>query len=290
MAIDLSAYPQPEIIEALDYEAILSEHVATFQQIWEIKRALNPLMPEYDVGLLETDPVKIVLEAASYRELMLRARINLAAMANLVAFASGSDLDHLAAFYGVLRLTGEADVDFRDRLLIEIKGRSTGGSSYWYQAAALRADVRIKAAVVYRERLFPVIHIALLSKENGGIPDRVMLDAVSSMVMSDRVRLMNDTVVVEAAVNSTTNIEADIWLLPNFPTAIIDNLPAILRAAWTAESSVGFDLEPSWIEARLHVAGVKKVNCVSPTQAVIADPGVAIALGNIKLNFKGYDY
>lgn len=290
MAIDLSAYPQPEIIETLDYEAILSEHVATFQDLWEIRRAANPDLPEYDVALLETDPVKIVLEAASYRDLMMRARINDAARANLVAFALNADLAHLAAFYGVEQLTGEDNISFRDRLLIEIRGRSTGGSFYWYQAAALRADVRIKAVVVYRERLFPVIHIAVLSKENGGIPDRAMLDAVTASVMSDRVRLVNDTIIVEAAVNATTDVEVDIWLLPNASTAIIDTLAAILRTAWTAESGVGFDLEPSWIEARLHVVGVKKVNCLLPLQAVIADPGVAIALGNIKLNFKGYDY
>lgn len=284
LAFDLSKLPAPEVIKTFSIEAILEERME------DLRERLLAIGVDYDVGGLETDLFKTVHLADTYREADLRAAINDSAKANLLALAVRSDLEHLAAFYGVERLLGEDDDGLRNRLLVEIKGRSTGGSSYWYQAAALRADVRIKAVVIYRERLLPVIHVAVLSKENGGIPDRAMLDAVVESVMSDRVRLVNDTIVVEAAVNTTTNVEADIWLLPNASLAIIDALPAALRTAWASESSVGFDLEPSWIESRLHAAGVKKVSCLLPTQTVVADPGVAIALGNIKLNFKGRDY
>lgn len=281
MTINLENYPSPNVIEPISYEQILSE----------MQTELIRLFPVIEPTLaLESALANKLLQVGDYREILLRARINDAAKANLLAFAEGVDLDHLAAFYGVERLDNEDDSSFRERLLIEIMGRSTGGSSYWYQAAALRADLRIKSAVVYREALFPIIHIALLSKENGGIPDQAMIDAVTTSVMSDRVRLVNDTIVVEAAVNTTTDIEADIWLLPNASSALIQTLPDFLRNAWAAEAGIGFDLEPSWVEARLHVAGVKKVNCLLPTQAVIAAPGVAIALGEIKLNFKGYDY
>ncbi|MBX8827744.1 hypothetical protein HBA93_19245 [Ochrobactrum sp. SFR4] len=108
--------------------------------------------------------------------------------------------------------------------------------------------------------------------------------------MSDQVRLVNDTIVVEAAASTVTDIEADVWLLPNTTNAVIEAMPVTLRKAWADESSVGFDLEPSWIEARLHVVGVKRVKVIAPFLTVVADPGVAIALGEIKLNFKGYDY
>ncbi|RBO90515.1 baseplate assembly protein [Pseudochrobactrum asaccharolyticum] len=290
MSLDLSNFPQPEVIETLDYNKIYAEEVEDFKARWEIVREKYPELPPYNVEMLETDPASILLGVDAYRDLMLRGRINSAAKANLVAFATGSDLDHLAAFYGVVRMTGETDDSFRDRLLIEIKGRSTGGSSYWYAAAARRADVRIKSVVVYRERVLPVIHIAVLSSENGGIPDQAMLDAVKAIVTSDQVRLVNDTIIVEAAVSSPTDIEADIWLLPNTTSAVIEALPGNLREAWANESGVGFDLEPSWVEARLHVPGVKRVRVITPADTVVADSGVAIALGEIKLNFKGYDY
>jgi phage-related baseplate assembly protein len=279
--INLTNIGQPEVIEAIDYENILVD----------LQTELIELFPEIEPVLqMESALANKLMQVASYREVLLRARINDAAKGNLLAFATGNDLNHLAVFYGVDRMEGEEDEDFRDRLHIEVKGRSTGGSAHWYAAAARRADVRVKSVVVYRERLLPIIHIAVLSKENGGIPDKQMLDAVEAVVMSDQVRLVNDTLIVEAAVSSSTDIEADIWLLPNATTAIIDILPETLRAAWFVEAGVGFDLEPSWVEARLHVTGVKRVRVITPQSTLIADHGVAISLGDIKLNFKGYDY
>src|SRR5690606_3005832 len=100
--------PQPSIIETLDYEAVLAELVA------DVVARFVDAGVDYDVGNLATDPVKIILEACAYREILLRARINDAAKANLVPFSTGSDLDHLAAFYDVERLEGESDVALRE--------------------------------------------------------------------------------------------------------------------------------------------------------------------------------
>ncbi|ELT51019.1 baseplate J/gp47 family protein [Brucella intermedia] len=290
MAMDLTALPPPDVIETLDYEAILALHIATFKQLWTVARQKDPTLPAYDVEILETDPVKIVLEATAYMELLLRARINDAARANLIAFALGGDLDQLAAFYDVIRLEGETDAAFRSRVVLAIQARSPAGGAYWYAAAARRASVRIRDVAVYREEFWPIIHIAILSHDNGGIPDQAMLDAVRAIVTSDEVRPLNDTVIVEAAVSAGTDIEANIWLLPSAPSTVMDSLEPALRKAWNEETGIGFDLIPSWIEARLHLPGVQRVQVLKPAQAVIVPPGTAIALGEIKLNFKGRDY
>ncbi len=205
-------------------------------------------------------------------------------------FALGGDLEHLAFFYDVERLEGETDDALRDRTVLAIKARSPGGSEWWYAAAAKRADVRIRSVKPYREKFWPIIHIAVLSNENGGIPDQKMLDAVTTEVMSDRVRLLNDTLIIEPAVATGTDIEADIWLLPDAAFGLMDVLPEILRQAWKSEAAIGFDLEPSWIEARLHVSGVKRVQVRSPLESVIASEGVALTSGSIKLNFMGRDF
>ncbi|MEE9923971.1 MAG: baseplate J/gp47 family protein [Brucella anthropi] len=290
MAMDLTALPPPDVIETLDYETILAQHIETFKQLWTVARQKDPTLPAYDVEILETDPVKIVLEATAYMELLLRARINDAARANLIAFALGGDLDQLAAFYDVIRLEGETDAAFRSRVVLAIQARSPAGGAYWYAAAARRASVRIRDVAVYREEFWPIIHIAILSHDNGGIPDQAMLDAVRAIVTSDEVRPLNDTVIVEAAVSAGTDIEANIWLLPSAPTTVMDSLEPALRKAWNEETGIGFDLIPSWIEARLHLPGVQRVQVLKPAQAVIVPPGTAIALGEIKLNFKGRDY
>ncbi|MFI3903769.1 baseplate J/gp47 family protein [Ochrobactrum sp. S1502_03] len=284
VAFDFSSLPPPEVIKTFYVETILADRME------DLRQRLVAAGIDYDVGHLETDLLKTVHLADAYRETDLRAAINDAVKANLLAFALRSDLDHLGAFYDVYRLVGEKDEAFRFRLVIEIKGRSPGGSSFWYEAAARRADVRIRSVKVYREEFWPIIHIAVLSQENGGIPDQAMLDAVEAEVMSERVRLLNDTLIIEPAVATGTDIEADIWLLPDAAFGILDALPELLRQAWLNESEIGFDLEPSWIEARLHVSGVKRVDILSPTISEIAPPGVAISLGNIKLNYRGRDY
>lgn len=281
MSNDLANIPQPAVIEVLSFEGVFADMQ---DDLVDRFPAVEPVLQ------LESAITNKLMEVSAYRELMMRARINDAAKANLVAFANGSDLDHLAAFYDVARLSGEDDETFRARIILAIQARSPGGSAYWYQAAALRADVRIQSVAVFREEFFPIIHIAVLSRENDGIPDEAMLDAVNSLVQSDEVRLLNDTLIVEPAVTTGTEIEVNIWLLPSAPLSVVDNMEQGIRKSWKAEAGIGFDLVPSWIEARLHTPGVQRVEVVTPSNRVVATQGTAISLGEIKINYMGRDY
>ena len=97
---DLTQLPAPTVVEALDFETILASHRAD-------------LIARYpaaaDVIALESEPLAKLLEAHALRELIYRQRVNDAARAYLLAYATGSDLDHKGAFYGVPRLPGETD-------------------------------------------------------------------------------------------------------------------------------------------------------------------------------------
>ncbi|MDR1874369.1 MAG: baseplate J/gp47 family protein [Synergistaceae bacterium] len=94
--IDLSKLPAPQLIEELDYGVIVAA----------MRTKLRELLPEWTGYELESDPANKVLEVAAYREMLLRQRINEAARGVMIAFATGSDLDHLAAFYPETRLPG----------------------------------------------------------------------------------------------------------------------------------------------------------------------------------------
>ena len=83
-AIDLSNIPAPEVVETLDFSAILAAMVADLQ-------ARDPAF----TALVESDPAWKILEVAAYRELLLRQRINDASRAVMLAFATGADLEHL---------------------------------------------------------------------------------------------------------------------------------------------------------------------------------------------------
>jgi len=281
MTINLESYPSPDVIEPIEFEQILAD----------MQDELIRLFPAIEPTLaLESALANKLLQVAAFREILVRARVNDAARANLLAFATGADLEHLAAFYDVERLEGEDDEAFRSRTVLAIQARSPAGGANWYKAAARRADVRIRDVAVFREDFWPIIHVAILSRENDGIPDAAMLDAVREIVTSDDVRPLNDTVVVEAAVQTRTNIEANVWLLPSAPLPDLTPLQDALRKAWTTETGIGFDLVPSWVEARLHVAGVQRVEMLNPSDPLIAAPGTAIAIGEIKLNYMGRDY
>ena len=88
--IDMSQLPAPTIIEQLSFEDIFEELLVDF-------KAKDPT---YD-ALVESDPVIIALECAAYREMLLRNKINEAAKACMLAYATGTDLDNHAAFYGI---------------------------------------------------------------------------------------------------------------------------------------------------------------------------------------------
>src|SRR5690554_113971 len=98
--IDLSQLPSPEVLEELDFERILADRKAALVELHpeaerdEIRRLLE----------IESEPLTKLLEENAYRELLLRARINSAAKAVMLAHAQGGDLDQIGANYGVERL------------------------------------------------------------------------------------------------------------------------------------------------------------------------------------------
>jgi len=97
--IDLTRLPAPKVIEELDFETIFERK----------KTALLELVPSSvretiaATLSLESEPLTIDLQQQAYQEMILRQRINQAAASTLLAFAQGSDLDHLAAAKGITR-------------------------------------------------------------------------------------------------------------------------------------------------------------------------------------------
>ena len=99
--IDLSQLPAPQIVDVPDFETLLAERKAAFV-------ALYPSDEQAAVArtlALESEPITNQLQESTYREVLLRQRINEATQAVMVAYALGGDLEQLAANYNVTRLT-----------------------------------------------------------------------------------------------------------------------------------------------------------------------------------------
>lgn len=276
--IDINGLPPPEVIEEIDFEAILAASVADMV-------ARFPAIAGV-IGL-ESEPARKLLEVASFREMLTRSRINDAARSQLLAFAAGGDLDHLAAFYDVVRLSGEDDARLRTRTILAIAGRSTGGTAERYRFVALSSSLDVRDAIVWRDALSPVVNVAIYSYAPGGVAGPALLSVVENALTAESVRMVNDTISVRSAVTQTRNVVADVWLLPETPLAVFDGLEANLRADFERESGLGFDLNRAWLTARLMRAGVQRVNIVAPTVDVPVAAFEAIALGTISLSYKG---
>ncbi len=283
----LSSIPTPSVVEEISYEAIVQRQKDKFQELWEAVRVSYPELPDYDVSMLETDPAMIIIEAESYRELLMRARTNDAARANLLRWATGADLDNLAADHGVVRLEGESDERLKQRIVLADQGRSTAGPEEWYEYHAMSVDIDVAEAKVYKPGAGPEISVAILSVSNGGVASPALLSDVETALTAKGVRGMNDVLSVVAAAQATVNITYNVWLLPEASEAILDTLEDVLRDAWAAEGGIGFDLLPAWITARLMVDGVSKIEVTAPAVDQICDDNSAIALGTITGTYMG---
>lgn len=93
-AIDLSKLPAPEVVETVTFEDLLEE----------MTQAVAAAMPEMASHIsFESDPVRQTLRICAYFRMLDRLEFNDRAKSLLLAKATGGDLDHLAAFWGVKR-------------------------------------------------------------------------------------------------------------------------------------------------------------------------------------------
>jgi len=278
---EISSLPPPSIIAPLDYETALAERKAKLTE-------LHP--PVAPVLALESATTTKLLQENSYRELLLRGMVNDAFHQSLLAYASGPNLDHIAYFYDVTRLSGESDDRLRVRTILAIQGRSTGGTAPRYRAIAMGADVMVADAVVYRDGYDPTVRVAVYSSEVGGIAGPALVAKVQAALDAPAVRMVNDVIVVQAAVFQSVDVSIDAWLLPDADGTQSASIADALRASWANETGLGFDLTRSWITARAMTPGVQRISVTSPAADVIAPPYRAISLGQITVNIRGRDY
>lgn len=281
---ELANLPAPSLVEELSYGARL----ALFQD--RLTSAFDAAGVEYEVTDLETDPAQILLQVAAYQDVLLRQRVNEAVRGTLLPYAGGADLDILAQFYDVARQLGETDERLRRRVVLAIRGRSTGGTEPRYRSIALAADVRVADASVYTEGRDPTVKIAIYSTENAGLASASLIAAVQAAVDAPAARMVNDRVVVLAAVRQVVNVSARVWLLPETSAAITDAMAAALQAAWAREIVLGRDVTLSWLTSRLMLDGVQRIELTAPETDIVMQPFRAAALGSISLSVAGRDY
>lgn len=296
--IDLSQLPAPQLVEPLDFETILAER----------KARLLSLYPEAEQAAiaqllaLESEPMTKLLQENAYREVTLRQRINDAIRGVMLAYALGSDLDHIGANYKVQRLvldygnpnavppvpiTYESDEDFRRRIQLSPEGFTTAGSegSYVFHGLSAAADVRDIAATSPAPG---IVVIYVLSRLDNGAASDALLAAVAATLNGENVRPMTDQVQVQSAAIVDYSIEAELVMYPGPDGAVVrDAALTAVRAYTKAQHRIGYDISLSGIYAALHQPGVQRVNLWAPTANLVISEGEAPHCTGITLTVAG---
>ena len=292
-AIDLTQLEAPDIIEPLDYEHILAAMIEDLKN-----------RSEQFTAVIESDPVMKILEVAAYRELMLRARINDASKAVMLAYAQGSNLDHLAGNFGVQRQlvdpgddqaippippTFEGDDRLRKRTQLSLEGHSTAGpiGSYLFHALATNADV--KDVDVASPHPGEVV-VTVLSHFGVGEPSDELVAAVSVRLNDQTVRPLTDHVSVQAASVLAYDVEAELILYEG-PDAEVVRQAALQRVNEFVEQHhlLGNDITLSGLYAALHQAGVQRVVLHRPTSDIVIAPHQAAWCREVNVVIGGRD-
>lgn len=291
--IDLSRLPAPDVIEALDYEAIRADILA----------ALGAAVPEIvDVLALESEPLVKLVEIVAYRELILRQRVNDAAKACMLAYATGSTLDHLASLFGVERLevspgdpnavppiapTFETDLAFRARVQLSLEGFSTAGPVGAYLFHARSADGGVRDASVISPAPGEVV-VTILGPEDVDAPSQAVLDAVTAQL--ELVRPLGDQLTVQAATLIDFDIQASLTLYPGPDLATVESAAeAQLEIYLDRTERLGHDITRAGIIGALMVEGVQNVSVDAPAADLVIDDVRAARCTGVALGYLGRD-
>ncbi len=274
-AIDLSRLPAPDVIENLDYEALL-------------EAAIVRLGPDYVVS--EADPAYKVLESAAYRELLLRQRVNDGARAVLLATARGRDLDNLAALLGVERqvvtpadpdafppveAVYETDERLRLRTQLAPSAISTAGPVSSYRYHALSAGSQVLDVAVSSPAPGSVT-VTVLARDGNGLADADLLAAVTAALNDESVRPLGDVLTVQSAaiVDYQVTAELTIGAGPD-SDAVLAAATAAVTAYTASARRIGQAVPLSALYAALHVEGVAAVSLTAPAADVAIDAAEA---------------
>lgn len=298
--IDLSQLPAPDVVEALEYESLLAERKATLISLYpaDQQEAIARTLA------LESDPIVKLLQENAYRELMLRQRVNEAARAVMVAFATGSDLDQLGANVDTPRLVitpaddttlpptpavMESDSEYRVRLPQAFEGISVAGPSGAYEYHGRAADGRV-ADVKAISPSPACVTISVLSREGNGAASVDLLSVVTRALNDENVRPVGDRVTVQSANIVKYTIEAVLYLYPGPEAAPIQAAAeAKLKRYITAQHRLGRDIRLSAIYAALHVEGVQRVELKKPLADIVLNNTQASFCEQYRITVGGSD-
>lgn len=281
--IDLSSLPPPQVVEALDYESILAERKAHAISLW-------PTEQQAEIAALldlESEPLTKLLQENAYRELLWRQRVNEAALGVMLAYATGPDLEQIAAQFDTRRLViepgnpkamppvppvYEGDESLRERTQMAMEGLSVAGPRNAYVYHARAADGRVADATCISPAPAEVT-VTIQSALADGEADGDLIDAVQAYLSDEDRRPIADRLTVQSAHILTYSVTAVLYLNTAGPEQepIRAAAEARLAALVNQRRRLGLEVNRSALDAALHIEGVRRVELIGWTDIVATE-------------------
>ena len=293
--VDLSKLDAPKVLEDLNYETLLAERKAEFIALFPQEER-----PFWQARLnLESEPITKLLQEVVYLQLLERSRINQAAQATMLAYATGTDLDVIAANFNVQRQVVqvennsvtpkipavlEDDTSLRLRTQLAFEGLSVAGprSAYVFHALSAHPEVA-DVSVVSPEPAH--VTVTILSRIGQGTASETVLQAVRERLNDDNIRPIGDRVTVQSATihNYTIHAKLHLYRGPEYEPIKAEALKKL--TAYTEEKRrLGRDISLSGIYAALHLEGVQRVELLAPTADIVLPNSKSAYCTNIQID------
>lgn len=289
--IHLDDLPYPNVLQPIDVEDVFEQLKAEFLANFD------PSHPIHQALTLESEPIVKNLQVLAYRLSLKVEHINQSARSLMLAFATGSDLDHIGVTYYRLQrkliqsedkttnppkpAIFESDDDYRYRLALSIEALTRAGSAGSYQFHALSASPEVFSVTVHSPAPTEVdVYLAgqiqgdiLAQTGNVGVSDTAIAE-VKNVLTADDVRPLTDLVRVQSATAKPYQIKATIYVKNGLsPSLILQKGLTDLRAYLSENFKPSNRVATSRIIGALDVNGVSRIELIKPTADVLVNIG-----------------
>lgn len=300
--VDFSQLAPPQIIETLDFEQLYEQRKQALIDLY-----IDSAEKQYISETLsrDSDPLAKFLQENCYREMILRNRINHAAQSLLLAYASGSDLENLAANFNVQRLiitpedmskipplpaVMESDEKLRLRTQQAFDKLSVAGPESAYKKFAYDADGRVADVSVISPNPAYITVSILQADSETGVAAQELINIVSDALNAEEVRPIGDRVTVQSAAITRYNIQAKLYISKEPEAAtLLEQVRQNLYDYAYQRNRIGKSIRLSALYSALHIAGVSRVELISPKADIVINDQQAAFCTSINVSIGGVE-
>ncbi|EYC51450.1 baseplate assembly protein [Hylemonella gracilis str. Niagara R] len=272
--LDVSKLPPPTVVETLDFETHYTR----------IRSRLVALYPAA-AGALESDaePLTKLLQVMAYEIMNERMARNDSALAVMLAYAEGADLDQIGDRFNLPRLVitpadleaipptlavMEKDEPYRLRIRERNRVLSQIGTAAAYESFAKGADGDVLDARASSPTPGTIM-VTVLARSNSGMAGPELLATVLAAVSHDDARAMTDEVMTQSAELVDYTIRATVYHDGGPGAAgLLAQLQAHAQAVADEVHRIGARVSLSKIYDALQQSGVVEVDLAEPAASM----------------------